>query len=72
MKAISRRACRRRFASDASLADTAYQALLADSLGDAVAAVDGVIIASVVPGLTSPLQSAAQRYFACRAMVVGG
>ena len=60
-----------RFASDVSLADTAYQALLADGLGDAVATVDAVIIASVVPGLTPLLQSAAQRLFACRAMVVG-
>ena len=60
-----------RFASDVSLADTAYQALLADSLGDAVATVDGVIIASAVPGLTPLVQSAAQRLFACRAMVVG-
>ena len=60
-----------RFASDGSLADTAYQALLADSLGAAVATVNGVIIASVVPGLTPLVQSAAQRLFACRVMVVG-
>ena len=60
-----------RFASDVSLADTAFKALLADSLGDAVTTVDGVIIASVVPGLTPLVQSAAQRLFACRVMVVG-
>ena len=60
-----------RFVSDVSLADKAYQALLADSLGDAVATVDGVIIASVVPRLTPLVQSAAQRLFACRVMVVG-
>ena len=60
-----------RFASDDSLADTTYQVLLAESLGDAIAAVDGVIIASVVPGLTSLVQTATQRLFACRAMVVG-
>ena len=50
-----------RFASDVNLADTPYQALLADSLGDAVATVDGVIIASVVPRLTPLVKSAAQR-----------
>ena len=60
-----------RFASDVNLADTPYQALLADSLGDAVATVDGVIIASVVPRLTPLVKSAAQRLFACRVMVVG-
>ncbi len=60
-----------RFVSDVNLAETAYQKLLTDSIGDAVASVDGVIIASVVPGLTPLLQSLAQRLFACRAMVIG-
>ena len=60
-----------RFASDTGLSETAYQALLADSLGDAAKTVDGVIIASVVPKLTPLVQSAAQCLFSCTAMVVG-
>ncbi len=61
-----------RFASDAELPHDGYQRLLANTLGDAATAIDGAIIASVVPILTPLLLDATKKLLECTPMLVGG